>query len=281
VNVGVAGHFELADGATAKLTPLLHSSPESEILPADRFQFLADPGELLNNFTPGGKEQVIAARLSGPLKSAFPDGAPKAEGREAPVDAALAATHLASTDSANLVLVADVDILSDRMWVQAQNFLGQRVVSAFANNGDFVFNALDNLSGSAALIGLRSRATYTRPFTKVEELRRNADVQFRATEEQLQAELRDTEKKLGDLQAARKDSSALTMSPEQQAEVQKFLDQQVRIRQELRTVRRNLDRDIDNLGTTLKILNIALVPLLLTIVALAAVFVKRRRKVGA
>ncbi len=71
------------------------------------------------------------------------------------------------------------------------------------------------------------------------------------------------------------------MSPEQQAEVQKFLDEQVRIRQELRTVRRNLDRDIDSLGTTLKILNIALVPLLLTALALAAVFVKRRRKLGA
>jgi ABC-type uncharacterized transport system involved in gliding motility auxiliary subunit len=278
VNVGVAGHLELADGATAKLTPLLHSSAESELMPADRFQFLADPGELLNNFTPGGKEYVIAARLSGPLKSAFPDGAPKAEGREAPVDAALTATHVASTDNANLVLVADVDILSDRLWVQAQNFLGQRLVTAFANNGDFVFNALDNLAGSAALIGLRSRATYTRPFTKVEELRRNADLEFRAQEERLQAQLTQTEQKLGELQSARKDSSSLLMSPEQQSEVQKFLDEQVRIRQELRSVRRNLDRDIDNLGTTLKILNIALVPLLLTVVALTAVFLKRRRK---
>src|SRR6185295_11995030 len=110
VNVGLAGHFELADGATAKLTPLLHSSAESELMPADRFQFLADPGELLKNFTPGGKNQVIAARLSGPLKSAFPDGAPKAEGREASIDAALSGKHLASTDNANLVLVADVDM---------------------------------------------------------------------------------------------------------------------------------------------------------------------------
>ena len=221
---------------------------------------------------------MIAARLSGPLKSAFPDGAPKAEGRDAPVDAALGAAHLASTDNANVVLVGDVDILSDRLWVQTQNFLGQRLQTAFANNGDFVFNALDNLAGSAALIGLRSRATYTRPFTKVEELRRNADLEFRATEERLQAQLNETEQKLGELQSARKDSSSLLMSPEQQAEVQKFLDEQVRIRQELRTVRRNLDRDIDNLGTTLKILNIVLVPLLLTVVALTAVYLKRRRK---
>jgi len=277
VNVGLAGHFELADGATATLTPLMTSSAESELMPADRFQFLPDPSELLKDFTPSGKSYVLAARLSGPLKSAFPDGAPSDEGRDAPVDEALKADHIASTENANLVLVGDVDILSDRLWVQAQNFLGQRLVTAFANNGDFVINALDNLSGSAALIGLHSRAIYTRPFTTVEELRRNADLEFRATEQRLETELTQTEQKLGELQAARKDGNSLLMSPEQQAEVQRFLDEQVRIRQELRTVRRSLDQDIDRLGTTLKIINIALVPLLLTIFALAVVFVRKRK----
>ncbi len=278
VNFGVAGHFELAEGAAVKLTPLLTSSVESEVMPSERFQFLPDPEELLNGFTPSGKEHVLAARLEGPLKSAFPDGAPTAENRDAPVDAALASTHLASTESANLVLVGDVDILSDRLWVQAQNFLGQRLVSAFANNGDFVINALDNLSGSAALIGLRSRATYTRPFTKVEELRRNADLEFRATEDRLEAELTQTEQRLSELQASRSDGNSLLMSPAQQAEIQRFLDQQVRIRQELRAVRRNLDADIERLGTWLKAINIALVPLVLTIIALGVVVVRRRRK---
>lgn len=277
VNVGIAGHFELADGAAAKLTPLLTSSVESAVMPAERLQFLPDPQELLNGFTPSGKEHVLAARLEGPLKSAF-EGAPTAEGREAPVDAALASAHLASTENANLVLVGDVDILSDRLWVQAQNFLGQRLISAFANNGDFVINALDNLSGSAALIGLRSRATFTRPFTKVEELRRNADLQFRATEDRLEAELTQTEQRLQELQASRSDGNSLLMSPEQQAEIQRFLDEQVRIRQELRAVRRNLDADIDRLGTWLKAINIALVPLVLTIIALGVVVVRRRRK---
>jgi ABC-type uncharacterized transport system involved in gliding motility auxiliary subunit len=280
VNVGIAGHFELAEGSTATLTPLLSSSVESELMPADRFQFLPDPEELLNGFTPGGKQFVIAARLEGPLKSAFPDGAPTNEGREAPVDAALATAHLASTEQANVVLVGDVDILSDRLWVQTQNFLGQRLATAFANNGDFVINALDNLSGSAALIGLRSRAVYTRPFIKVEELRRRADLEFRETEERLEAQLTQTEQRLGELQAARNDGNSLLMSPEQQAEIQRFLDEQVRIRQELRAVRRNLDADIDNLGTWLKVINIALVPLLLTILALAVVVVRRRKAVA-
>jgi ABC-type uncharacterized transport system involved in gliding motility auxiliary subunit len=176
------------------------------------------------------------------------------------------------------VLVGDVDILSDRLWVQAQNFLGQRLVTAFANNGDFVINALDNLSGSAALIGLRSRATYTRPFTTVEALRRQADLEFRATEDRLEAELTQTEQRLSELQAARSDGNSLLMSAEQQTEIQRFLDQQVRIRQELRSVRRNLDADIDRLGTWLKVINIALVPIVLTILALGVVVVRARRK---
>jgi ABC-type uncharacterized transport system involved in gliding motility auxiliary subunit len=278
VNLGVAGYFELAEGATATLTPLLKSSVESEAMPADRFQFLPEPAELLNGFTPSGKEYVLAARLEGPLKSAFPDGAPASPDQQEPINTALAASHLAATDNANLVLVGDVDILSDRLWVQAQNFLGQRLVTAFANNGDFVINALDNLSGSAALIGLRSRATYTRPFTTVDELRRRADLEFRATEDRLEAELTQTEQRLGELQAARSDGNSLLMSPEQQAELQRFLDEQVRIRQELRAVRRNLDADIDRLGTWLKVINIALVPVILTILALGMAVIRRRRK---
>jgi ABC-type uncharacterized transport system involved in gliding motility auxiliary subunit len=281
VNVGVAGHFELAEGATARLTPLLTSSPESAAMPSDRFQFLPDPEELLSGFTPSGKEYVLAARLEGPLKSAFPDGAPANEEREEPIDAALASSHLASSENANLVLVADVDVLSDRLWVQVQNFLGQRLMTAFASNGDFVINALDNLSGSAALIGLRSRATFTRPFTTVEALRRRADLEFRATEDRLEAELTQTEQRLSELQAARSDGNSLLMSPEQQAEIQRFLDEQVRIRQELRAVRRNLDADIDRLGNWLKAINIALVPVLLTLFALGVALVRRRKRTRA
>jgi ABC-type uncharacterized transport system involved in gliding motility auxiliary subunit len=277
-NLGLAGHFTPAEGAATKLTPLLTSSAEAAPVPAERFQFLPDPSELLNGFRPSGTRYVLAARLEGPLKTAFPDGPPTPPDREAPVDDTLKAAHREAAENGNVVLVGDVDMLSDRLWVQVQNFLGQRVMTSFANNGDFVINALDNLAGSADLIGLRSRATYTRSFTTVDELRRAADARFRETEQQLQAELAETERKLGDLQSARNDSSSLLMSPEQQAEVQRFLDEQIRIRQELRTVRRNLDQDINSLGTRLKILNIAAVPVLLTLFALAVVLVRRRRK---
>ena len=122
VNLGLAGHFTLADGAATKLTPLLTSSMESATLPAERFQFLPDPGELLNGFKPTGKQYVLAARLEGPLKTAFPDGPPAAPEREEPVDETLKAAHRTSAENANIVLVGDVDMLSDRLWVQVQNF---------------------------------------------------------------------------------------------------------------------------------------------------------------
>jgi ABC-type uncharacterized transport system involved in gliding motility auxiliary subunit len=278
INFGTPGHFTLAEGATAKLTPIVRSSAEAALLPVDRVRFLPDPGQLLNDFTPTGTQYVLAARLEGPLATAFPDGAPETGAESGAIDAALTAQHLTSTDHANIVLVADVDVLSDRLWVQVQNFLGQQLVTAFAGNGDFATNALDNLSGSADLIGLRSRATYSRPFTTVDALRREADVQFRATEQQLQAELAETERRLGELQAARGDSTSLLMSPEQEAEIERFLDQQVRIRQDLRAVRRNLDQSIEDLGTWLKIINVGLVPLALTVFALLVVFVRRNRK---
>ena len=282
LNMGTSGHFTVLAGRTAELQPLLTSSTDSALLPSIQVQMLADPGALQDNFTPSNESYVLAARLTGALSSAFPEGPPEGNVPDAEDDTQretppVLDDHLTSTEDANLILVGDVDILSDRLWVQLQNFLGQQLATAFASNGDFVINALDNLSGSAELIGIRARGTYSRPFTRVEALRREADAQFRQTEMVLQAELAETENRLGELQAARTDEGSLLMSAEQQAEMQRFLDQQVRIRQDLRSVQRNLDRNIEQLGITLQVVNIVLVPMVLTALALVVVGVRRSR----
>jgi ABC-type uncharacterized transport system involved in gliding motility auxiliary subunit len=272
INVGVAGRLSLAEGSALTFVPLLQSSTEAALLPTSRFQFLQDPNALFDGFTPTGERYTIAAKLSGPLTSAYPDGPPEEAG-----DAA-GEPHIGSIADANIVVVADVDVLSNRLWVQEQSFLGQRLTTAFASNGDFLINALDNLSGSSELIGLRSRASFSRPFEKVDALRMAADAQFRSTEERLQAELADTERRLGELQSQREDTSSLLMSAEQQQELQRFLDQQVRIRQELRQVRSELDKDIERLGNTLRLVNIGLVPLLLVAFVLLRVLWSRSRR---
>ena len=278
INLATVGHFTAAEDGAAELEPLLSSSESSMIMPATRLSFVPDPSTLQNGFVPSGERQVIAARVTGTLPSAFPNGRPLTEVSSAPGDEAAADdTHLAeSSEPANLIVVGDVDMLDNQLWVQVQSFFGQRLANAFASNGAFVANALESLAGSSDLIAVRSRASFTRPFSRVDALRARAEAEFRETESRLQSELADTEQRLLELQSSREDSGNLLLSPEQQAEIDRFIDQRANIRRELRSVQRNLDADIESLGTTLKVLNVGLVPVLLTAFALFAVWRRNR-----
>jgi len=274
------GRFRLAEGSETTFEPLLTSSQASMIMPAQQFSFLPDPSSLQRNFVPGGEPLVIAARISGILPSAFPDGKPAATpGNEDAAADSKPADHLAeSSEPVNLVVVADVDMLSDPMWVQVQNFFGQQIATSFASNGAFAINALENLGGSSDLIAVRSRGSFSRPFTRVEKLRAGAEARFQETEQRLQRELADTDRRLTELQSSRDDTGSLLLTAEQQAEIDRFIDQRASIRKELRAVQRGLDEDIENLGTWLKIINIGLVPLLLTLVTLLASWRRRQRE---
>lgn len=267
INVSSVGYFDLAEGSTSTLEPLAQSSGNASTVASDRVRMLPDPESLFADFTPTGERYALAARLSGKLKTAFPERS--GDG------------HLAeSTDTANVILIADTDLLSDRLWVQVQQFFGQRVLNAFASNGDFAINAVDNLIGSSDLIAVRTRGTSTYAFDTVDDLKKAADARFRDKERELQSQLTATEAKLAELQQQKGDStgSALLMSPEQQTELQRFQDEKLRIRKELRQVRRQLDEDIQTLGAKLKFLNIAGMPILLTVIALAWVFSRARKR---
>lgn len=287
INVMTAGALKKKDGATVTFEPLIESSTNAALLPSARLAFLPDSQSLLDGFKATGERYVIAARLHGKLKSAFPEGAP-ADTTPPPdgaPDTTPDATHAApdteglteAATDANVILVADTDLLADPLWIRTQNVFGQRVAIAWANNGDFLANAIDNLGGSSDLISIRGRQSFFRPFTRVDELRRHADDQLRDTEKELDSELRDTEQKLSQLEAGRADQGELMLSPEQEAELTRFQQERLRIRKELRNVRRGLDVEIERLGRTLKILNIALIPALIAIGAIVLAITRRRK----
>jgi ABC-type uncharacterized transport system involved in gliding motility auxiliary subunit len=279
INAAMAGHFNMAADSGATLEPLLTSSPASATLPASRFAYLPDPASLQTGFVAGGEPQIIAARIGGSLSSAFPAGKPaNSVSAAADIKDDAATAHLAkSAQPVNLIVVADVDMLGDHMWVQVQSFFGEQIANAFASNGAFVVNALENLAGSSDLIAVRSRGTFARPFTKVDELRVDAEARFRETEQRLQQELAETERRLGELQSAREDTGSLLLTDAQQEEIDRFVEQRSSIRKELRAVQRGLDKDIEDLGTLLKIINIGLVALLLTLATLFALWRRRAR----
>jgi ABC-type uncharacterized transport system involved in gliding motility auxiliary subunit len=265
INVSSAGYFALAKGSRYTLTPLIQTSDDAMPVDSSRVKFLPDPTVLLNGYTPSRERYVIAGRLEGQFTSAFPDRKD--------------AGHIAQAkDKGEIILVADTDLLSDRMWVQVQPFFDQKIMNAFANNGDFFINAVDNLTGSSDLISIRGRATSQRPFTVVEDMKRAAEQNSRGKEQQLQQQLSDTERKLTELQSGKAKGSEMILSPAQQNELQSFLQKKVEIRKQLRQVRRDLDKDIDALGSRLKFIDIALMPILITIAALLFAAWKRRRR---
>jgi gliding motility-associatede transport system auxiliary component len=277
VNFATAGRFKRAENSPLTFEPLVQSSELSGLIPVERLAMLMDPGTLLEGFQPTGERFLLAVRATGKLKTAYPDGKPAGVAGAAPTSAP---TLKESAQPVNLVLVADTDMLTDMMWVQRENFFGQRFAQAFANNGDMVLNAVDNLTGNSDLISIRGRATFVRPFDRVEALRRDAEERFRSKERELEEELRATEQKLTALQTSRNDQSSLILTPEQEQELERFQQQKAGIRKDLRDVRHGLDRDIKRLGTVVDVINIALVPLLITIFGLA-VFVWRRRRARA
>jgi len=275
INVATAGSLAPKPGAKTAFEPLLMSSTSAEPLPAERFNAMSDPSNLRDGFKPTGVRYALAARLTGTVESAFPQGAPP----DVKPAAGPPVAHLAkSAAPANIVIVADTDLLMDYMWVQTREIFGQKIAQAFANNGDFVANILDNLGGSSALISIRGRASFSRPFERVEALRRTADDRLRAKAQELQAELQQTEAKLTELQTKRNDQTSLMLSPEQEQELKRFTAEKARVRKELRETQHGLNVDIERLESRLKAINIALAPLIVAVVGGFVLASRRRRK---
>jgi ABC-type uncharacterized transport system involved in gliding motility auxiliary subunit len=277
INLATVGSLAARPGAKTTFEPLLFSSTSAEPLPAQRFNAMSDPAALRDGFKSTGVRYTIAARITGPVDSAYPNGPPGDQKLQPGPPIA----HLAkSTTPANIVVIADTDLLMDYLWVQTRELLGQRIEQAFANNGDLIANILDNLSGSSALISVRGRASFSRPFERIEALKRQADDRLRAKALELQTELQQTESKLTDLQTKRNDQSSLMLSPEQETELKRFTAEKTRVRKELRETERGLDVDINRLGSRLKVINIAIAPLIVAVAGVVILSLRRRRRTG-
>ncbi len=263
LNTALAGTLTAEEG---KLLPILSSSTQSMLVNKDPMSLLYNPNILFQNFKADADVHTIAARVQGGLSTAFPEGI---EGQ---------AAGETQVEQAQVVIFADVDVLFDRMWVRAQNFFGRQIYSNFADNGVLINNLIDNMTGSADLIHIRARGTSNRPFDKVQEIKRVSEQKYRETENQLMQQLRETESKLNELQSIKGQENQLIISQEQQQEINKFKQRKLEVRKNLREVKRNLNKDIEALGTKLKFINIALVPILLTLVIVFLSWRKSKRK---
>lgn len=280
LNLASAGYLKKMEDTTATVTPLIHTSSQAMVIEAKQVGLAADPLALLRNYEPRGNPLALAARVAGQVKSAFPDGPPGAKADatskgkdDAKKDAAEggddskdenqaasseAAPHIAS-GNVNAIVIADTDLMADQFWVDRRQMLGQQVVMPTSHNVALVLGALENLSGNDALIALRARGVTDRPFTLVEDLRREAERQFREQEQALTKKLQDLQEELAKLETSQ--GGAVLLSDEERKAADKFRAEMLATRRALRDVKLALRRDIDRLDGWLKFANIALVPL--------------------
>ncbi len=303
-----AGALSFKPGSGLKFTPIIAVSEQSMLLEAEDLKGRPDFVTIVKDFKASGKRYTLVARVSGPMISAYPKGPPpiaayiksdkktkkkdaddkdkkakpsaaekkKAEARRA----VLAKDHLAKSKAPiHAVVFADADMLRDEFWIRVQNLLGQTISVPVSDNMNLVTNAIDNLTGSNELIGLRSRGVSVRPFTLVQEITRKAELKLRAKERELQSRQSETIRKLYQLQSpVRGKGDRAILSRKQLKEVEKFKGKLLTIRKELRAVQLGLRKDIEELESRLWFYNIGLIPLLVALAAVVLGLLRTRRR---
>lgn len=280
ITLASAGILKPIEGKGTTLQPLIQSGPKSMEIDTEKVRVNPDVVGLFRDFKPSGVAENVAVRVLGRPSSAFPDGPPaKLEGQAPTPDAAPAKPHLAkAAQDVSVVVVSDTDMLHEQFWMQPRQVFGQTYNVPFANNADFLVNALENMSGGTALMSLRARTEAFRSFTYVDDVRKDAERRFRDKEQQLAAQIENIKTQLAELLNREQSGGELVVGPEDRAKAEKFRHEMVRLRKDLRDVQYELRKDIDSLDALLKFLNIAAIPLLLGAIAVIWLLVSRVRR---
>jgi len=275
-----AGVFTGTPASGLKQTVLLKTSRESQLVD----KIMAEFGGTEKDFKPSGTEYALAIRLTGKFKTAFPEGKPgakpeeKKDGEEKKDETKTDASLKESTAENSVILVADSDLLFDPVAAQVQNIFGQKIAIPRGGNLSFGQSIVEQLAGDSNLIAVRSRATLNRPFTVVRQMEADAQKSFRSKIKELEDSLQETQSKLNELQRTKeKGQQRFVLSPEQQAEVANFRKKEGEAKRELKDVRKNLRKEIDSLENRLKWLNIAAMPLAVSLSGILVAVLKRKK----
>lgn len=280
INFGAAGHWTFAEHPGVTFEPLIEASPDSAAVTPAFAMSDPSPRAVLEDYQPTLQRPVLAARLSGDLRSAFErppslpaDGDPVLiELQRQAMERAL--PYVSSSDKpAEIILIADADMMDDGFYVHPQTR------QALADNAIFVLNALDNLSGDYALTELRSRTPASRPMTRVDEIEAAARDRLYAEQSRLEVLLAGAEARVKELEERRAGGSAST--EQELAEISSYREQAIEARRQLRAVEREFRRDVDALAAQLAFINIWLPPIIVGLIGAGVVVWRNRRRGGA
>ncbi|MBN2144347.1 MAG: GldG family protein [Candidatus Aureabacteria bacterium] len=288
LHIPYSGFFMMKDQAKKDLViePLLSSSSTASIGDSSLLLFGGSPERITQSYSPGIEKLPIAVRVTGKLKTAFPAGKPKAgektenpglkeeeKNKTQPEDTS---PHLSeSMKPVHVVLVADVDFISNRFSLNVANFMGNVLINPINDNLNFFFNSLESLSGSASLNAIRSRGKFARPFTRVKEIEKHAESRWLEEEKSLNQRVEEINTRIQAIMQQQDANKALTDTAIVD-ELQKFRNEKAETQKKLRTVRKNLRQEKEELGTQLFLINTFLVPFLILLYGLRVMILRGR-----
>ena len=260
-------------------------------LPASRL----DPS-LITSFRPDKKYYDLALHLHGNFKTAFPDGDPSAaaaETEEAANDDAGSEESSDSdegddeekepeslkvaTKSGNVFLISDVDAFYDDFAYSVGQLGNMRFVQPINGNSSLFFNLIDQSASSPYLIGARSRAATSRPFTKFREMETASELRVGEEVQKFRDAEQEANQRLNELQAQKNQSDQLYLSPEQEAEIKRLREQSVEASKQIRELEKDLRREKDNLAGRVMALNIFTVPMIVVVLGMTLFGLRRAR----
>ena len=284
-----AGVFTGKPAEGLKETVLVKCSANSELVD----NLIATAGaQILRDFKADNVEYPLAIHLTGKFKTAFPDGKPSAgtvstASPTEPVELKNAVESVPASDpkplkestgNGEVVLVADTDMLNDKVCVRMQNMMGHRMVQPMNGNLNFVQSLVEQFAGDDDLISSRNRAGMSRPFTRVKDMEARAGRQWEEKVHVLEARQREMEQKIKELQIQNEGSQQeIILSPEQEIELEKYQKTRVEVSRDLKRVRKNLRKDTDALAFRTKVINIGTMPVLVAMSGISLALLKRKR----
>lgn len=281
LTIATAGVLTPVEDSGLDVRPLIQTGTDSMKIDSEKVVGLPDVVAMFREFDPSGERLLLAARISGTAKSAFPEGAPVTG--ESPImdedeAATVPAAHIAeAVNPIQVIVVSDADMLADRFWVQESNFFGQRMMVPTSDNAAFLINGLENLTGTPALSSLRGRGQISRPFSVVEGMRLDAEQKFRSKETELLGRLETLQSEVSAIQVSQDGQGQSVITDSDQNSITNYRGEILSTRKELREVQRGLREEIDQLEGTLKFLNIAGVPIVFGLIMAVVAVVRRRR----
>lgn len=281
VTLFLPGGMTKTGGAGVAIDSLIQSSNKSGLIdngPASRL----DPA-LITSFRPDDKRYDLALHLHGSFKSAFPDGKPgekEADDEKKEEEPTKSDNLTKASAEGNVFIISDVDAFFDAFAYSAQRLGNMQIVNPINGNSSLFLNLIDQAASSTHLIGSRSRAATSRPFTVFQELEAAANQKVGTKILEYEDEADKAQTRLQELQSQKAQGAELYLSPEQEAEIGKLRQQEVDARKQIRELQKELRRDKDAISGKIILYNIVGVPAIVILVGLG-LFIARRSKTRA